>query len=144
MSRSNFLARPIIHLAKIAYSEGKTDVLHAVLPRPSPPPTTRLLPARSLTGRLMKPGQSPHTDGPAPDSTSSPVIVNIPSYSRKVQRSWKVVLSVGIVATVLVSRSAAAFPELTGRQILTQFPDPSVPFSSTMSLRSPTAPSLVS
>ena len=46
------------------------------------------------------------------------------------------------MAAVSVSRAAASFPELTGRQLLTHFSDRSVPFSSTMSLRWVTASGL--
>ena len=36
-------------------------------------------------------------------------------------RPWKLFLGLGIVAAVSVSRAAASFPELTGRQLLTHF-----------------------
>ena len=60
--------------------------------------------------------------------TPTPVLGQTPSVNRRVHRTWKVALSLWIVTAVLAPRASAAFPEITGRQILTQFPRPSFPF----------------
>ena len=82
---------------------------------PQPPLLTWLLPGRIRKG-VDVPTQSPTDDGPdSPIPTSYPIFIIQASLSKTAHRPWELLLGLGIVGAVSVSRAAASFPELTGR-----------------------------
>ena len=112
IARSSGITRPIIHLSKIAYPDGETEVSEAAAPvlAQDPPPPPIIDPSR---------------DSPPPSVSGPPVFGDrcgrydfypfgrsMVSKWQKLARGWEDALIVGIATAGLFSRASAAIPDL--------------------------------
>ena len=117
-SHSSGISRPIVHLAKIDYSEGGTEISDGISGLEAPMVATpRIEP--SADGTSPPEPDPPTFDTVIPDTTPSPISSSFSPTDNKLTRARKVALVVGVVSIGLMLRASAVFPELTPRQIST-------------------------